>query len=603
MKNEDFLNSIKNSLDFNFQIGNPNFELLKIIFDKAFISENYNRFNQDNENNENNKNKKDKNKNDKNNKNKNNKNKKFDYIINPNKKDILKGKDKVYLFTFDYFIDIGILLELTNGFFTLKNPQFKRILNNLVKDINKNIKALNAKKDEFGFSFINNLSILYVKIKDIIFFILNAELYGEAKSLSRKDLKNLMEISISNVSTNTSDIVGHFYEDSVLFYFLKHSNINSNNILPRLLLYMNFIILKINKKKICIEFVPFNKLRDDKSDAFNEIDFCFYTENEIQIPMYNMSCEIFKYSLVYDQDKNSEKSNNNPNLIFPSKTLTFFELKNNVLRVEDDKKTIDFDKLLKMLETFISKIPIYIGLYKSKNFINEDCNKVKLNFFNNHQFGKIVNLNEAKKKIKEIVEDKLKNYNVSIVLEIIFGSKKIQSINYFDLILESHQMKESYDELKEKFKNYDELKEKFKNYDELKEKVKNYDELKERVKNLEKKLESYEQLNKIRIEYKEKQEQENKENKKVEIIELDEKKEDFNQEIKYYENKFKGSKLEIFKKVVDNKDFIEIIKSKENGIKMLSIELNKIKVGNILNKFAKKKIIKKLYKKMAKSDF
>ena len=498
-------------------------------------------------------------------------------------KNLITNEERAYLIQkldADYLLELSFTEELKNlspgDFLILLTRRFN--MRHLVVGTDftfgakglGNVALLNELKDEFGFSFINNLSILYVKIKDIIFFILNAELYGEAKSLSNKDLKNLMEISISNVSVNTSDIVGHFYEDSVLFYFLKHSNINSNNILPRLLLYMNFIILKINKKKICIEFVPFNKLRDDKSDAFNEIDFSFYTENEIQIPMYNMSCEIFKYSLVYDQNKNSEKSNNNPNLIFPSKTLTFFELKNNVLRVEDDKKTIDFDKLLKMLETFISKIPIYIGLYKLKNFINEDCNKVKLNFFYNHQFGKIVNLNEARKKIKELIEDKLKNYNVSIVLEIIFGSKKIQSINYFDLILERQQMKESYDELKE------------------------------RVKNLEKKLERYEQLNKILIENKEKQEQENKENKRVEIIELDEKKEDFNQEIKNYENKFKGSKLEIFKKIVDNKEFIEIIKSKENGIEMLSIELNKIKVGNILNKSTKKKIIKKLYKKMAK---
>jgi hypothetical protein len=119
---------------------------------------------------------------------------------------------------------------------------------------------------------------------------------------------------------------------------------------------MNFIILKITKKKICIDFVPFNKLRNDKSDAFNEIDFSFYTENEIQIPMNNMNCEIFKYLLAYGPKINSEKSNKDPNLIFPSKTLTFFELKNNVYRVKDDKKTIDLDKLMEMLKTFISKI-------------------------------------------------------------------------------------------------------------------------------------------------------------------------------------------------------------------------------------------------------
>ena len=106
------------------------------------------------------------------------------------------------------------------------------------------------------------------------------------------------------------------------------------------------------------------------------------------------------------------------------------------------------------------------------------------------------------------------------------------------------------------------------------------------------------------MESKVKQEQKNKENTiKGEIMQLNEKKEDFNQDIKYCENNFRGIKLEIFKKVVNNKDFIEIIKNKENGIKLLSMELDKIKVGDKLNKFAKKKIIKKLYKKLRKSDF
>jgi hypothetical protein len=219
MSNKDFLNSMKNSIDFKYQIGgNPNFQLLNTIFDQKFISENYKRFTQDNQNDKNKKQN-----------NKKNNNIKFDCIINPNEKDLLEQKNKVYLFTFDYFIDIGILLELSTNYFKIKNPQFIRILDNLIKDINKNIKELDPKKDDFGFAFINNLSILYFKIKDIIFFILNAELYGEAKSLSKKDLQNLMEISISNVSTNTTDIVGHFYEDSVLLYFLKYSNINKTN--------------------------------------------------------------------------------------------------------------------------------------------------------------------------------------------------------------------------------------------------------------------------------------------------------------------------------------------------------------------------------------
>ena len=296
MNNKDFLNAIKESLIFKFEIGgNPNYKLIKTIFDKTFISTNYNRFNQNNKN-------------------------KLEYIINPNIKDFLKKEKKVFLFTYEYFINIGILLELTNDFFQINIPQFTRILNNSINEINKNIKALDAKKDIFGFAFINNLSVLYIKIKDYFYFFLNAELYGEAKSLSQ----NLMETSISNISKNTTNIEENFYENNTLLYLLKNSNINKKNILIHLLLYMNFIILKIHKKKIYIEFIPFNILKDDKDETFTQIDFSFYTEDEIQIPMNNnMIWDIFKCSLVYNPKTNkiTEKKNENQNLIFPSKTL------------------------------------------------------------------------------------------------------------------------------------------------------------------------------------------------------------------------------------------------------------------------------------------
>ena len=73
--------------------------------------------------------------------------------------------------------------------------------------------------NDIGLEFINNWSILYVKIKDLNYLILSEQLYGETKSISKIELNNLIENSIFNASNNTSDIVGQYYEDSIYYIF------------------------------------------------------------------------------------------------------------------------------------------------------------------------------------------------------------------------------------------------------------------------------------------------------------------------------------------------------------------------------------------------
>ena len=45
-------------------------------------------------------------------------------------------------------------------------------------------------------------------------------------------------------------------------------------------------------------------MKDDKDEAFNEIDFSFYTEGEIQIPTNNnKNGKLLKFSHVYNPKK------------------------------------------------------------------------------------------------------------------------------------------------------------------------------------------------------------------------------------------------------------------------------------------------------------
>ena len=143
MNDREFLKKIKKKLNFQYEIGNnPNCELLKEVFDETFILENYKRLNYK--------------------KNRTNKEKKYDYKVNPT--NFSKKQNNIYLFTYEYFINNGILLELNTKFFELNIPKFKRIVNEAIIEINNNRKSLGEKKADFGFAFINDLSILRVLI-------------------------------------------------------------------------------------------------------------------------------------------------------------------------------------------------------------------------------------------------------------------------------------------------------------------------------------------------------------------------------------------------------------------------------------------------------
>ena len=231
MKEEkSILEKLKKKLKFSYEIGeNPNNDLFKKIFEDNFIKYNYGLVE------------------------KANKNKEYtnftNFIINPTAGDIQKN-NYAYIFTYDYLLKNGLLLELTKNFFHLNINKFQRTLENIIKEINSNKQDFDKNITNYGFELINNLSILYAKINDIHSFILGEQLYGEAKSISDIDLNNIIEQSISNVSKNTKDIVGQYYEDSVLLYFLNHSNTDNKSVLPRLLFYMNFIIFNIDNNKI-----------------------------------------------------------------------------------------------------------------------------------------------------------------------------------------------------------------------------------------------------------------------------------------------------------------------------------------------------------------
>ena len=420
------------NFNFDFDLGEKlNGNLLNKVFDKAFINNNQKNY-------------------------KNSKGKQiiYEYKINPEEKDINPNeKNKVFLFTYEYFINNGLLLKLDENFFQMKSEKYKRFLKKIIEEINKNIKKLGEKRKDFGFLFSNNLYILYITIKNIKYFILDTQLYGEAKSISQLDLENLIKSPISNVSNNTSDIAaGNFYEETILDYFLNNPKIHQKYIFSRLLLYMNFIILNYNKNKdnIEIEMVPFNQLNKNKTEFYDEVDFCFYASNEIRIPMNKYGIDIFKYTLALNnKNKTSQKTNQNE-LIFPSQTLTFFELKNNVprkkIKKEDDKynnsNLIDLTTLLESLTTFISKVPIYIDLYKSKKFINENYKSIKLVYFYDNQNSKFEDSKIAKTEINKIIKEKLQYNDININLEIVFGNKRIQSINYYELLFDNNRISE-----------------------------------------------------------------------------------------------------------------------------------------------------------------
>ena len=55
---------------------------------------------------------------------------------------------------------------------------------------------------------------------------------------------------------------------------------------------MDFIIFKYDNNSIDIDFIPFNRFFGEK-EAYNEMDYSFYTLTKIIIPMSSLNYQIF----------------------------------------------------------------------------------------------------------------------------------------------------------------------------------------------------------------------------------------------------------------------------------------------------------------------
>ena len=558
---ENFLPKISQKFEFEYKIGNNiNNDLFKIIFEEKFIIRNYNKVNSNNNAPQLKKEPKSRDKFPKskgkvpNSKDEVSKsNDKINFTVNPEIQSFKnEKKNEIFIFTYDYLLKNGLLLELNKNFFRGTIFKFQSELEKAISKINSNRDNLDQIINDYGFEFIKNLSIFYIKIKDIHSFILASQLYGEAKSMSEMDLNNIIEKSLSNSSKNTTDIVGQNYEDNVVFYFLNHANINEESILPRLLFYMDFIIFKYSNKKINIEFIPFNQLSENKNENYNEMDFSFYTTKDIQIPMLSMNQKIFINTFIYNYNEECHANNElDKEIIFPEKTLSFLEMKNNIKR--EGEKGIELNNLISNIKTFISKLPIYMELYKSKKFINNDCKNVKFVFFYDHHNGKLEDPIKVKNEITNEINQKFKGVKININIQIIFGSKQIQSINYFQLLLENKQIREENKQIKEKL-----------------------NELVNELKGMKQILASNKNINveKVYIE---------SEKKKEEIIEIDETKVFIDEEIDCLKKNLKDIDLKIFEKAIAMPKFKSYIKEGEKDkiiqiYKQLSEELVKKKI-------------------------
>ena len=492
------------------------------------------------------------------------------FKINQKAEDIKQNNENndVYIFTYEYLIKNGLLLELNTNFFELNVYRFKKILEDTINKVNSNIENFDKISSDYGFELIQNLSILYVKIKDLNSFYLSEQLYGEAKSVSQIDLNNIIEKSVSKASRNTSDIVGQYYEESVLLYFLIHSNINSENILPRLLFYMNFIIFYYKNKKINMEFIPFNQLSENKYEGYNEMDFSFYTKEEIRLPMLSFGYQIFCNTLIYNY-KEDEPVNNNTNdqIIFPEKTLTFFELKNNIKRT-DDKKSINLPEFISYIQTFIGKLPIYIELYKSKQFINNNCKNIKFVFFYDHQKVKFEDSVMAKNMIKKEIDKKFNDIDININIQIIFGSKQIQSINYYELFLENRKTKNELNNTKDELNNTKNELNNTKN--ELNKTNAVLQETIEKVKSLEKELKNLNQYLPKESKIDVIKENVKPKGEKGDTIDIDEEKAEIKDDIGNLKKQFTGIKLKIFEEAITLPEWKSFIYKADNYVEIIN---------------------------------
>ena len=417
-----FLNKINDLIGYDDDLINN--QLLEKIFSQSFIKENFKRYNQY---------KKIKNDNF------------FKFILNPTLDQINSNKNNnIFIFTYDFFLNLGIYPKFSESYFNTNI--FKTLRNKGIEKINKNINKLKEYSSEIGFSVTTSgLSIFYYKIKDFKVFFLENQLDGPTKEFNSNEIYDSISTTMSQMTNNTSSMVGHIFEENVLIDILKNANLKSNQIFPRVFLYLNYIILNISSKsRINFEFVPFNIL-GDKIEGYNEVDLSFCIDKNITIPLTNdlLKYNLFNYTI-------NVPINDTKTIIFKENELNFFEIKNKMTNTKDD---ITYQEFLGEIKSFAGRIPLFCEIYKIKNFIDyEQCKGINLFYIYNQKYIAF-NDNEIKREeLSKILNDTIK-LNIKITLNILYCSKQIQSINYFNLFYDNMKMKNELNKTKNELNN------------------------------------------------------------------------------------------------------------------------------------------------------
>lgn len=166
--------------------------------------------------------------------------------------------------------------------------------------------------------------------------------------------------------------------------------------------------------------------------------------------------------------------------------------------------------------------------------------------------------------IKEIIDEKFKNTDIVIKIQIIFGSKEIQNINYFKLFLENNKFKEELKKTNEKLKKLEQDMEIMKKY-------------------LTKDLNKSDELEKKKLQ-----------------IELDEKQMKINEEIDNHKKNFEGIKLKIFERAVTEPELIQYIYENDESIKIIVKLSEKLLKNDKIKKTFNEETIEKFASKLVK---
>ena len=124
---------------------------------------------------------------------------------------------------------------------------------------------------------------------------------------------------------------------------------------------------------------------------------------------------------------------------------------------KDDK---NYESFLDEIKTLAGKIPLFCEIYKINNFIDyEKCKVINLFYIYNQNRVTFNDTEYIRKELAKILSDKIK-LNINLTLNVLYCSKQIKSINYFNLFIDNQNMKDELNKTKEKLnKTNDELNE------------------------------------------------------------------------------------------------------------------------------------------------